>query len=141
MAEICRKSPIPVALDEELIGCRDTKSKIALLDSIKPQYIILKPSLCGGFAASEEWAALACERGIGWWATSALESDIGLNAIAQWCGSMNTKIPQGLAPDVFMSITSHLLCARLVTDCGMTRRAFGSCLRWNGNNVVDSQNN
>lgn len=96
MAEICRKSPIPVALDEEPIGCRDTKSKIALLDSIKPQYIILKPSLCGGFAASEEWAALACERGIGWWATSALESDIGLNAIAQWCGSMNTKIPQGL---------------------------------------------
>ena len=54
-----RKSPIPVALDEELIGCRDTKSKIALLDNIKPQYIILKPSLCGGFAASEEWAALA----------------------------------------------------------------------------------
>lgn len=96
MAEICRKSPIPVALDEELIGCRDTKAKISLLDSIKPQYIILKPSLCGGFAASEEWVSLACERGIGWWATSALESDIGLNSIAQWCGSMNTVIPQGL---------------------------------------------
>lgn len=96
MAEICRTSPIPVALDEELIGCRGTQEKTALLDAIRPQYIILKPSLCGGFAASEEWIRLAVERRIGWWATSALESDIGLNAIAQWCASMNTVIPQGL---------------------------------------------
>lgn len=96
MAEICRRSPIPIALDEELIGCRSTSEKISLLDSIHPQYVILKPSLCGGFAAASEWAILASERGIGWWATSALESDIGLNAIAQWCASMHTTIPQGL---------------------------------------------
>jgi o-succinylbenzoate synthase len=96
MSRICSTSPIPVALDEELIGCRSTAEKIALLDEIRPQYIILKPSLCGGFAAAEEWVALAEERGIGWWATSALESDIGLNAIAQWCAKMRTVIPQGL---------------------------------------------
>jgi o-succinylbenzoate synthase len=96
MSRICRTSPIPVALDEELIGCRSTAEKVALLDEVCPQYIILKPSLCGGFAAAEEWVKLAEERGIGWWATSALESDIGLNAIAQWCAKMRTVIPQGL---------------------------------------------
>nr|WP_295728190.1 o-succinylbenzoate synthase [uncultured Muribaculum sp.] len=96
MTEICRKSPIPIALDEELIGCRSTHEKASLLDLIHPQYVILKPSLCGGFADAAEWSILASERGIGWWATSALESDIGLNAIAQWCANMRTTIPQGL---------------------------------------------
>ena len=96
MASICRESPIPIALDEELIGCRSRTEKIELLDVIHPSFIILKPSLCGGFSAAEEWVSLPAERCIGWWATSALESDIGLNAIAQWCASMHTVIPQGL---------------------------------------------
>lgn len=96
MARICAESPIPIALDEELIGCRTTAEKAELLDTIRPSAIILKPSLCGGFAAAEEWARMARERNMIWWATSALESDIGLNAIAQWCDSMHTTIPQGL---------------------------------------------
>lgn len=96
MAEICKKTPLPIALDEELIGIFDTLEKIALLETIRPQYIILKPSLLGGFKASEEWITLAEERHIGWWITSALESNIGLNAIAQWTAKLNTSIHQGL---------------------------------------------
>lgn len=96
MARICRTSPIPVALDEELIGINDTARKQQLLDTIRPQYIILKPSLHGGFAGSDEWITLAGERQINWWATSALESNIGLNAIAQWCYNYHNPLPQGL---------------------------------------------
>ncbi len=96
MAEICRKSPIDIALDEELIGCRSTAQKQQLLDDIKPKYIILKPALCGGLDASGEWATLAEKSGIGWWATSALESNIGLNAIAQWVSARGYNMPQGL---------------------------------------------
>jgi o-succinylbenzoate synthase len=84
MAKLCKQSPIPIALDEELIGIRDHVQKQKLLDTIMPQFIILKPSLLGGFGAADEWIKLAEERNIGWWATSALESNIGLNAIAQW---------------------------------------------------------
>ncbi len=96
MARICRESPLPVALDEELIGHFTTASRTRLLDAIHPAYIILKPSLVGGYAACEEWIELAGERGIGWWATSALESNIGLNAIAQWTSTQQTEMPQGL---------------------------------------------
>lgn len=96
MAEICRRSPIPIALDEELIGMRSDAETAQLLDAIRPQYIILKPSLCGGFERADAWIAQAECRGIGWWATSALESDIGLNAIAQWVAAKNPTLPQGL---------------------------------------------
>ena len=96
MAEICKTSPIPIAIDEELIGVVEREAKEELLNIIKPQYIILKPSLAGGFASSDEWIALAGERGIGWWATSALESNIGLNAIAQWVSAKPVTMPQGL---------------------------------------------
>lgn len=96
MAEICRKSPVPVALDEELIGIKDDDEKIRLLSDIKPSYIILKPTLCGGFAESDKWISLAGKNGIGWWATSALESNIGLNAIARWAASHKVTMPQGL---------------------------------------------
>lgn len=96
MARICRESPIPVALDEELIGCMDHRRKEDLLASIRPQYIILKPSLCGGFRSADEWIDVARKHDIGWWATSALESDIGLNAIAQWVSTKDTTMPQGL---------------------------------------------
>jgi len=96
MANLCKNTPIPIALDEELIGVFDLQKKIDLLDQIMPQYIILKPSLVGGFKGSEEWIQLAQERNIGWWITSALESNIGLNAITQWTFTLNSNMYQGL---------------------------------------------
>ena len=96
MAQLCAESPIPIALDEELIGVVDFEEKKQLLETIKPQYIILKPSLIGGFSGTDEWISLAENLGIGWWITSALESNIGLNAIAQYTFTKNPKIPQGL---------------------------------------------
>lgn len=96
MAEICRKSPIPVALDEELIGINTFEKKVDLLEAINPQFIILKPTLTGGFKASNEWIKLAENKNIGWWNTSALESNIGLSAIAQWTASLMPELPQGL---------------------------------------------
>ena len=96
MQRLCASTPLPIALDEELIGVNDRAQKINLLDTVRPQYIILKPSLHGGIRGSEEWIELAQERGIGYWITSALESNIGLNAIAQWCATLNPTLPQGL---------------------------------------------
>ena len=96
MAEICKNSPLPVALDEELIGKGSTEERIAVLEDIMPAYIILKPALCGGFSGASEWIEEADKRGIGWWVTSALESNVGLNAIAQWTASVRAKGPQGL---------------------------------------------
>ena len=96
MALLCEHSPIPIALDEELIGINQTKEKQELLDVIRPQYIILKPSLVGGFRASQEWIAEAEKRNLPWWITSALESNIGLNAIAQFTANTNNNLPQGL---------------------------------------------
>lgn len=99
MAQLCQDSPLPIALDEELIGVNDTISKIELLDTIRPQYIILKPSLHGGMHGSEEWIQLSKERGIGSWITSALESNIGLNAIAHFAAKIygpHITMPQGL---------------------------------------------
>jgi o-succinylbenzoate synthase len=96
MAELCLKTPIPIALDEELIGVFDVTNKQKLLQTINPQYIILKPSLIGGFKGSEQWIKLAENQHIGWWITSALESNVGLNAIAQWTYSLGNNMPQGL---------------------------------------------
>ena len=96
MAELCSKTPIPIALDEELIGVFNVTKKKELLQIINPQYIILKPSLVGGFKGSEEWINLAEKQQIGWWITSALESNVGLNAIAQWTYTLNSNMPQGL---------------------------------------------
>ena len=99
MAELCRESPLPIALDEELIGVNVRSMKEALLDTIRPQYIILKPSLHGGMYGCQEWIQLAEQRGIGSWITSALESNVGLNAIALFCARMygpEVKMPQGL---------------------------------------------
>ncbi|MGK7893864.1 MAG: enolase C-terminal domain-like protein [Xenococcus sp. (in: cyanobacteria)] len=96
MAQLCKKSPIPIALDEELIGITNKNLKKDLLFTIKPQYIILKPSLLGGFSKTQEWIDLAQEQSISWWITSALESNIGLNAIAQWTATLNPTMPQGL---------------------------------------------
>ncbi|MEO8068102.1 MAG: o-succinylbenzoate synthase [Flavobacteriales bacterium] len=96
MAELCEGSPIPIALDEDLIGLNTRDAKADMLNNVKPQHIVIKPSLVGGWAAAEEWIALAKERGIGWWITSALESSIGLNAVAQWTATLDVKVAQGL---------------------------------------------
>ena len=94
MAKLCELSPIPIALDEELIGINLSKAK--LLNTIKPDYLILKPSLLGGFKECDNWISLAKEKEIKWWATSALEGNVGLNAIAQWVYTKNSKQRQGL---------------------------------------------
>jgi len=96
MAKLCQDTPLPIALDEELIGHYETSEKHEVLRQINPHYVILKPSLLGGFAHSEQWIDLAEKLGIGWWVTSALESNIGLNAIAQWAYQLKVTIPQGL---------------------------------------------
>ena len=96
MAVLCAETPTPIALDEELIGVIDRSQKEKLLKAIKPQYIILKPSLVGGFAGSDEWISLAEKQDIGWWITSALESNLGLNAIAQYTFTKKNPMPQGL---------------------------------------------
>lgn len=96
MARLTSESPLPIALDEELIGCNTLEGKQKLLSAIRPQYIILKPSLHGGVCGGNEWISEAEKRQIGWWITSALESNIGLNAIAQWCATFDNPLPQGL---------------------------------------------
>lgn len=96
MRALCQATPLPIALDEELIGINDPKEKIKLLDTIQPQYIILKPSLHGGIEGTKEWIALAEERAIPWWITSALESNVGLSAICQLTAEYANNLPQGL---------------------------------------------
>ena len=99
MARLCAATPLPIGLDEELIGVNERQKKIELLDTIRPQYIVLKPSLHGGMVGTEEWIQLARERNIGSWITSALESNVGLNAIAQLTASIygtNIRHAQGL---------------------------------------------
>jgi o-succinylbenzoate synthase len=96
MAELCAHAPLPIALDEELIGIHDVTKRGLLLQTINPQYIILKPTLVGGFSGSQSWIDLAEKQSVDWWITSALESNIGLNAIAQWTYQLNVNRPQGL---------------------------------------------
>ena len=96
MQNLCRQTPTPIALDEELIGVVGIQAKQQLLETIRPQYIILKPALVGGFSGCDEWISIAENLGIGWWITSALESNIGLNAIAQYTATKNNPMPQGL---------------------------------------------
>lgn len=97
LAALCRTSPLPIALDEELINVPDPARQAALLDEIRPAYIVLKPTLLGGHAATHRWIALAQARGLGWWLTSALESNVGLNAVAQLTGEYDVRgFPQGL---------------------------------------------
>ena len=96
MARLCEETPLPIALDEELIGIFSEEEKKKMIDTINPQYIILKPSLVGGFKGSDSWIEIAEKKNIDWWITSALESNVGLNAIAQYTFSKNSKLPQGL---------------------------------------------
>ena len=96
MRELCKQSPIPIALDEELIGIYGRENKLQLLESIRPHFLILKPTLLGGIVSTRDWVALAQQTDTGWWMTSALESNIGLNAIAQLTSSLKAEMPQGL---------------------------------------------
>ena len=96
MSQLCATSPLAIALDEELIGINNYEDKMSLLEKIKPQYIILKPSLHGGINGCEEWIDIAQKLNILWWVTSALESNIGLNSIAQWFATLKNNLPQGL---------------------------------------------
>jgi len=93
---VCRESPLAIALDEELIGITARAEKIRLLDTLAPGYLVLKPSLHGGMKACDEWIELAGARGIGWWITSYLESNLGLNAVAQWTFLKQPRLHQGL---------------------------------------------
>ncbi|WP_294284132.1 o-succinylbenzoate synthase [uncultured Chryseobacterium sp.] len=110
MADLCAGTPTPIALDEELIGITDFNEKKKLLETIRPQYIILKPALVGGFAGSDEWISLAEQQNTGWWITSALESNIGLNAIAQYTFTKKSPMPQGLGTGALFvnNFESHL---------------------------------
>ena len=96
MAKICQVTPLPIALDEELIGVVGSAQKSALLETIQPQYIILKPSLHGGILGTSEWIELAMKNNIPWWMTSALESNVGLNCLAQFASTFDNSLPQGL---------------------------------------------
>ena len=96
MAKLCEQTPLPIALDEELIGVFSVTKKQELLETIRPQYVILKPSFIGGFKGTQEWITIADQQHIGWWITSALESNVGLNAIAQWTYLLQSQRVQGL---------------------------------------------
>ncbi|MFN0050063.1 MAG: o-succinylbenzoate synthase [Cytophagales bacterium] len=121
MAALCRQSPIPIALDEELIGIYYPEDKIQLLEAIQPPYIIIKPTLVGGLKAAKEWIEIAEKRNIEWWITSALESNIGLNAIAQFTSLFPNDLPQGLGTG---SLYSNNIDSPLIVENG--------CLRYHG---------
>lgn len=126
MARLAESSPVPIALDEELIGHSDAAACEALMQTIRPPYIVIKPSLTGGFAMSDLWIGLAEKYGAGWWLTSALESNIGLSAIAQYCASKSTTVPQGLGTGklFYHNFTSPLAIANgLLT--------YGHSDKWN----------
>ncbi|WP_455168946.1 o-succinylbenzoate synthase, partial [Aegicerativicinus sediminis] len=113
MSKLCKSTPLSIALDEELIGI-ESKDKYDLINAIQPQYIILKPTLVGGYKSSEEWIALAESKDVGWWITSALESNVGLNAIAQWTYKLNTTMPQGLGTGGLF--TNNFSCPLMVKN-------------------------
>lgn len=112
--DLCRLNVLPVALDEELIGVTNRQDKLKLLELVRPQYIILKPTLLGGFCSTEEWIEIAGSLGIGWWITSALESNIGLNAICQFTAQYQVSLPQGLGTGQLYTnnVESPLVVAR-----------------------------
>ena len=126
MAQLCSETPLPIALDEELIGVFSVTEKQFLLQTIKPQYIILKPTLVGGFKGSQEWITLAESNQIGWWVTSALESNIGLNAIAQWAYSLESPLPQGLGTG---GLFTNNIQSPLVVDSGQL--VYDLKTKWN----------
>lgn len=131
MKKLCLHSPIPIALDEELIGITNVTEKEKLLQTIRPQYIILKPSLVGGFRGSLEWIKAAGKCNVKWWVTSALESNIGLNAIAQWTYTLGNPLPQGLGTGGLY--TNNFKCPLKVKNGTLTYQQDGN---WQ-NNLIE----
>lgn len=125
MAKLCAHAPLPIALDEELIGIHDVTKRSLLLQTINPQYIILKPTLIGGFSGSQSWIDLAEKQSVDWWITSALESNIGLNAIAQWTYQLNVNRPQGLGTG---ALYTNNIEAPLKIDNG--RLIYAPSVKW-----------
>ena len=115
LKDLAKENIVPIALDESLIGHTLSSDKSALLEEIKPQYIVLKPSVHGGIAGTAEWIRLADKQAIGWWITSALEGSIGLSAIAQFTGNYSINLPQGLGTG---GIFSNNLPSKLVVKQG-----------------------
>lgn len=134
MARLCEDTPLDIALDEELIGIFDVTKKQELLQTINPQYIILKPSLVGGFGGSDEWISLSEKQNIGWWITSALESNIGLNAIAQYTYEKGVIMPQGLGTGGLF--TNNFESPLEVIDGSLQ---YNSSKKWNVNQKEISQ--
>jgi len=128
MAYLCEKSPLDIALDEELIGVFSNQSKQALLQHIKPQYIILKPSFIGGFKGSDSWIELSQTNNIQWWITSALESNVGLNAISQYTFTKNSTLPQGLGTGSLY--TNNIASALQITKGTL---CYNPTKKWNFN--------
>lgn len=128
MAALCEKTPLPIALDEELIGVFDSDEKKNILETVQPQYIILKPSLVGGFNGSNTWINLAEQNKIDWWITSALESNIGLNAIAQYTYTLQNSLPQGLGTG---SLFTNNIASPLEVDNGALH--YRKSLSWDTN--------
>jgi len=128
MAALCEKTPLPIALDEELIGIFSLEKKERLIKDIQPQYIILKPSLIGGFRGSEDWIDISNRHSVSWWITSALESNIGLNAIAQFTHSLDVNMPQGLG-------TGSLFTNNFVSPLNINKGAlhYNPNLKWSVN--------
>lgn len=128
MARLCAVSPLPIALDEELIGIFSVSERKKLLQTIKPSYIILKPSLVGGFHNTTNWIMLAEKNSIKWWVTSALESNVGLNAISQWTYTLNNSMPQGLGTG---SLFTNNFDSPLIVKNGTLQ--YDKNLNWNFN--------
>lgn len=128
ISKLCKETPLPIALDEELIGIFSLTKKQELLQTINPQYIILKPSLVGGFKGSDEWISTAEKNKIGWWVTSALESNIGLNAIAQYTYKKQNNLPQGLGTG---SLFTNNINSPLHVENGKLH--YSKSMNWNFN--------
>ena len=128
MAYLCEKTPLDIALDEELIGVFSNQDKQALLQHIKPQYIILKPSFIGGFKGSDSWIELSQTNNIQWWITSALESNVGLNAISQYTFTKNSTLPQGLGTGSLY--TNNIASALQITKGTL---CYNPTKKWNFN--------
>jgi o-succinylbenzoate synthase len=128
MATLCERTPLPIALDEELIGVFSVTDKEKVIQTIQPQYIILKPSLIGGFKGSNEWMTIADTNNIKYWITSALESNVGLNAISQWTYTLKSKLPQGLGTGSLY--TNNIDCPLEVKNGALY---YNSGQKWNFN--------
>ena len=128
MAELCKKTPLPIALDEELIGVFSKDEKEKMMHLIQPQYIILKPSLIGGFKGCEDWIDISKRQKVGWWITSALESNVGLSAISQFTYSLQVNMPQGLGTG---SLFTNNVESPLLVKNGHLH--YDSKLSWNFN--------